>query len=142
MAVKDKIHQEIARAAILATHSAATLIAGSQRRREACRLLRSAEALSRAALATILAAPPPKADPAAVEAGSRPKKARNKKKKDATQTETPPSLPVDHTSSARSLRTTLNNLSCVGFAFKQKKRAMRRVKQRFRQLIADRNTSS
>ena len=56
MVVKDKVYAEIARAAVLATHSAGSMMASS-RHRDACRLLRAAEALTRSAVAMILAAP-------------------------------------------------------------------------------------
>ena len=54
MAVKTKVLIEAARAATLASHSASSLMATAQQR-EAGRLLRSAEALARAATAVLLA---------------------------------------------------------------------------------------
>ena len=54
MAVKTKLLIEAARAATLASHSASSLMATAQQR-EAASLLRSAEALARAATAVLLA---------------------------------------------------------------------------------------
>ena len=84
MAVKAKVYEEITRASIIATHSAASMLAGAPRLREAARLMRAAEALSRTALAVVSAAHSLEASPAAPAAavgGDGPKKKRVRKKK-------------------------------------------------------------